>query len=138
MSDKATNSLIETINQIIDKNDPTQKAISLLAVLIDTQLKFISSENSEQHTDLGDKIENIVKTQAEHEKRISEMENKKLCPLGIDTKHEQMKKDLQVVLFFSEYPKLSILVLLGILALCGLGVDKLVDIAGSMSATLGK
>lgn len=131
-------SLIDTINQIIDKSDPTQKAISLLAVLIDSRLKYISKENSEQHTELSDRINEILTKQENHETRIQSIENKKICPLGVDTKHDQMKKDLEIVLFFSEYPKITILVALGIVVLCSLGVDKLIDIVSLFAGLTGK
>jgi len=129
MSLSRDNTILETINSIIDKNDPTQRVLALIASLVDTRLKQFSSENSEQHTNLLDKINEISTEQESQYKQIEALENLKKCPLGMDIKLEDTRKELAVVLFFSDYPKLSIIMLVGLTVLSGLGVDKVVEIA---------
>jgi vacuolar-type H+-ATPase subunit I/STV1 len=126
MSEK-DNTILESIDQILDKTDPVQKAIALLASLIDIRMRQFSSENSEQHTHLLDKINEVSKDQEDYEKRLNSAEHIANCPLGNDKDLEELKKQLQPYLFINNYPKLALLMLIGVLALCGLGVDKITE-----------
>lgn len=127
MSEKE-NSILDSINEIIDKSDPTQKVIGLLAVLVDTRIRQNSVENSLQHTILLEKITTISSAQGDYEERLADVEHHKSCPLGVDTKHTQLMKDLEPLLFITNYPKLAILMVIGLFALTGLGIDKLIEL----------
>lgn len=127
MSEK-DNTILESIDQILDKTDPVQKAIALLATLVDTRIRQFSGENSEQHTFLLDKVNEIAKEQDGYDKRLRNAEHINRCPLKTDNQLEELKKELQPYLFITSYPKLAILMLIGIFALCGLGIDKLAEL----------
>lgn len=136
MSDNKDTTILETIDSIIDRNDPTQKILMLIATLMDSRLKQISRETSEQYTKLLDKINDVSKDQEDHEGRIGSMEHKKMCPLGIDKSLEKTKEDLTVILFFSEYPKLSVIMLVGLLVLSGFGMERMLTIMKSILAMI--
>jgi hypothetical protein len=114
MSEK-NDTILETISSIIDRDDPTQKVLGLVANLVDSRLRQIGNENSEQHTTLFDKIGIVAKIQEEHGKRLIDIENKKTCPIGMDTKY----KKLDVILFAIEHPVLTMIFGSGILLLAG-------------------
>lgn len=127
MSEK-DNTILESINQILDKTDPVQKAIALLATLVDTRLRQFSNENSEQHTHLLDQVNGVIKDQEDYEKRLTNAEHINQCPLSTDKKVELLRDELQPYLFINKYPKLALLMLIGIFALCGLGFDRIIEI----------
>lgn len=126
MADK-DNTILESIDQILDKTDPMQRAIALLATLVDTRMRQFSIENSEQHTHLLDKINGVIKDQEDYEERLLTAEHITHCPLGSDNDIKKLRDELQPYLFITNYPKLAILMLVGVLALCGLGIDKITE-----------
>lgn len=128
MSSDKDNTILESINQILDKTDPVQKAIALLATLVDTRIRQFSNENSEQYSHLLDKINEVSKDQEGYETRLRAAEHLIKCPLEIDTDLKKLRSELHIYLFITSYPKLALLMLLGVFSLLGLGIDKLIEL----------
>lgn len=108
--------LIDTLQQTIDKNDPTQKAIGLLAVLVDSKINEIHTAMSE-----------IKRKAEEQDEKIQGLSHDKACPFGLNAKVSEMEKALEPLVFVNRYPKLALLMLLGFLTLMGFGVERVIQ-----------
>lgn len=120
-------SLVEIINRTIDQNDPTQKAIGLLAVLVDSKINAMTDTISKFKGELEG-----------HQMDLNGLKHLKECPLKLETKFdknysenkeelEKINAILQPLYFVDKYPKLAMLMVIGILALCGLGLERVIS-----------
>lgn len=119
--------IVEIINQTIDQNDPTQKAIGLLALLVDSKINA-----------MAEKMGTLKKELNEQKFSLDDLKNLKQCPIGLETKlkeervtidaqFEKINAILQPLYFVDKYPKLAMLMVIGILALCGLGLERVIS-----------
>lgn len=110
-------SLNDTLQQQLDKNDPTQRAIGLLATLVDNKLEqMVASIET-----LNGKIE-------EQEKKIGVIDHARACPHGLDRELVKINKIIEPLNFINNYPKLAVLMFLGIMTLLAMGTDKLFEL----------
>lgn len=107
--------IIKVINSTIDQNDPTQKAISLLAILVEERF----SQMSETIKSMNNRID-------DNQKDIENLHNN--CPLHLDKKIEKIEGAIQPITFVNNYPKLGIILLIGFITLCGMGIERLIDL----------
>ena len=112
----ANSNLVEVLQQSIDKTDPTQKLIGLLAVLVDN--KF-----NELNETVGIVQGDIYK----QNDRIDTIDHNKSCPFNMNTRMDKLEASMQPILFIDKYPKLAVLMVIGFLALMGLGADRVVN-----------
>lgn len=119
--------IVEIINQTIDQNDPTQKAIGLLALLVDSKINA-----------MAEKMGTLKKELNEQKFSLDDLKNLKQCPIGleaklkedritIDRQIEKINAILQPLYFVDKYPKLAMLMVIGILTLCGLGLERVIS-----------
>ena len=57
------------------------------------------------------------------------------CPHGADKKIREVEgqlKKINFIFFFTQYPKLFILLIIGVLSLMGLGIDKVIDLVKAL------
>lgn len=123
--------MLQIINKTIDQNDPTQKVIGLLAMMVDDKFSEMSEEIL--------KVNSRINTQ---DTTIKDIEHLKACPLGYGKNMEelnerldsqegdikQIREILQPIDFVGKYPKMAILMLIGFLVLVGMGFDKLLSL----------
>jgi hypothetical protein len=123
--------MLQIINKTIDQNDPTQKVIGLLAMMVDDKFSEMSEEML--------RVNNRMNTQ---DTTIKDIEHLKVCPLGFGKNMEelnerldsqegdikQIREILQPIDFVGKYPKMAILMLIGFLVLVGMGFDKLLSL----------
>lgn len=119
--------IVEIINQTIDQNDPTQKAIGLLALLVESKINT-----------MAEKMGTLRKELNEQKFSLDDLKNLKQCPIGleakikedritIDKQIEKINAILQPLYFVDKYPKLAMLMVIGILTLCGLGLERVIS-----------
>ena len=96
----------QKLQPLLDSKDPTQKAIGLLAMLVDDRFQQTQQTLSGHTIQLED-----INT------RIKRLETREDCPIKLDNKVTQLDKDLKVVRFFSTNWKLFFILILGIIAI---------------------
>lgn len=109
-------SLNDTLQQQLDKNDPTQRAIGLLATLVDNKLEQMVAS-----------IEAVTEKIEEQERKIGVIDHARACPHGLEREIIKIKKTIEPLSFIDNYPKLAVLMFLGLMTLMGMGVDKLFE-----------
>lgn len=107
--------IIKVINNTIDQTDPTQKAISLLAILVEERFDQMSKT-----------INNMNNRIDSNQKDIDFLHD--TCPLHLDKKIDKIESIVQPITFVNNYPKLGIILLLGFITLCGMGVERIIDL----------
>lgn len=130
MIDNSNNGILHSINEILDKTDPTQKALALLASLVDTSFNNFREENNIQFENMMIRYEEIVKDNEINKIKLETVINRKLCPLSNDVKYNELEKRLKFILFFTEHPIITTIVIVGIFSILGLGADKLFELIG--------
>jgi hypothetical protein len=107
--------LSANIQNIIDKNDPNQKLIGMLAIMIEDKLDGIEN-----------KIE-IVSEKVNAQKIISDNHSLK-CPLNIETRVTRLEEAIDFVIFLRKNKWILALVSLGLLTLSTYGLDKIITL----------
>jgi len=110
-------SLNDTLQQQLDKNDPTQRAIGLLAALVDNKLEQMNAT-----------IEEISKKLETQEGEISNISHARGCPHGIEKRVASLETVVEPLSFVNNYPKLTALMFLGLVTLLSMGIDKIFDL----------
>jgi hypothetical protein len=110
-------SLNDTLQQQLDKNDPTQRAIGLLATLVDNKLEQMVAS-----------IEAVSEKLEEQERKIGSIDHARACPNGIDQEMARVRKIIEPLNFITDYPKLAGLMFLGLMTLLAMGTDKLFEL----------
>lgn len=113
MSSNKAPTLGQILENTLDKNDPTQRAIGLLAALVDSKMSEVQ--------ELIYKLDNRINNQQEHIDKMHPMPN---C----SDKIEKIESAIQPLYFADRYPKLTLLMVIGFLSLCGLGIERIIDL----------
>lgn len=107
--------LIDILQQNIDKTDQTQRIIGMLAVLLDEKFDQLNEKMGEVNMELED-----------HAKRIEQVDQHSNCPFNINKRVDMLEEAMRPMIFIDKYPKLTMLIVIGFLALTGLGVEKVI------------
>ena len=108
--------MLQIINKTIDHNDPTQKAIGLLAMMVDNKFNEMTSEISK----INDRV-------TDQQADIDGLQHSKGCPFGYGNELKKINEALQPLYFVNKYPKLAVLMMIGFMTLAAMGLDKLIS-----------
>ena len=107
--------IVTILDNTLDKTDPTQKAIGLLATLVEDRMSSMY--------EIIERLEIRINTQ---DINIDKVRHNESCPLKHDVEIKKMNDILQPLFFVDKYPKLALLMVIGILSLCG--IERLIDL----------
>lgn len=102
------NKIVETLALMCDKNNPQDKKLLLLAELVETKCEALGKNQEELKGSLKVTNEKLDKLTNLLEKYQND---KDMCPVYKD------RKSFEKIAFFMRYPKVSLLVILGIFAM---------------------
>lgn len=100
--------IVKTLTLMCDKNDPQDKKLLLLAELVETRCSSLAEHQGELQKSLRDtneKLDKVTKLLEEQQ------QDGKDCPVY------RNKENFEKISFLMRYPRFSLLMLLGILAL---------------------
>lgn len=100
--------IVKTLTLMCDKNDPQDKKLLLLAELVETRCSALAERQGELQKslrDTNDKLDKVTKLLEEQQQEGKD------CPVY------RNKENFEKISFLMRYPRFSLLMLLGILAL---------------------
>lgn len=100
--------IVKTLTLMCDKNDPQDKKLLLLAELVETRCSALAEHQGELQKslrDTNDKLDKVTKLLEEQQQEGKD------CPVY------RNKENFEKISFLMRYPRFSLLMLLGILAL---------------------
>jgi len=122
----------QQIQSIIDKDDPNQKLIGMLSILIEEKFEQIDERFKIFDEKLDNSIERIENEIGGVTQKINNQERKTQlhdvqCPHRLDDRIVEIENQIDWIKTLQKYKYITLLVIIGIASLLAKGLDKIVD-----------